>query len=145
MYRVGPIRPREPSTSEGDPGQRRAATPGRRQCFTLSITREVRQRVHTLSSALLVLDDETVAVKHLDGDRVAVHVTLVDADTDTARVAGLPERVRLITLGGGFAAGGRSSFGRGVATAVKEQVFYAHPDRGRAGSLADHAAADDGC
>lgn len=74
---------------------------------TLSIRRDSR-RVHRLSPALLVLDDAgQLAVKHLDDDRVVVSpVTLVDADTDAARVAGLPERVRLITLGGGFVAAG---------------------------------------
>ncbi|TFH88516.1 efflux RND transporter periplasmic adaptor subunit [Billgrantia azerbaijanica] len=75
---------------------------------TLSITRDTR-RVHRLSPALLVLDDAgELAVKHLDGDdRVVVsRVTLVDANAEAARVAGLPERVRLITLGGGFVTAG---------------------------------------
>lgn len=61
--------------------------------------------VHRLSPALLVLDDEgQLSVKHLDEqDRVAVsRVNLVQADADAARVAGLPENVRLITLGGGL-------------------------------------------
>jgi multidrug efflux system membrane fusion protein len=61
--------------------------------------------VHRLSPALLVLDDEgQLSVKHLDDqDRVTVsRVSLVQADADAARVAGLPDSVRLITLGGGL-------------------------------------------
>lgn len=71
---------------------------------TLEITLPER-RVHRLSPALLELDDEgRLAVKHLDeDDRVRLdRVELVDADAREARVAGLPERIRLITLGGGF-------------------------------------------
>ncbi|MDZ7853702.1 MAG: efflux RND transporter periplasmic adaptor subunit [Halomonas sp.] len=63
------------------------------------------RQVHRLSPALLELDgDGQLAVKHLDtDDRVLLTpIELVGADTETARVAGLPERVRLITLGGGF-------------------------------------------
>lgn len=61
--------------------------------------------VHRLSPALLVLDDEgQLSVKHLDDqDRVTVsNVSLVQANAEAARVAGLPENVRLITLGGGL-------------------------------------------
>ncbi|WP_416137664.1 efflux RND transporter periplasmic adaptor subunit [Halomonas sp. HK25] len=75
---------------------------------TLMITLPERQ-VHRLSPALLELDDDgQLAVKHLDGDDRVVRtpVTLVDAATDEARVAGLPARVRLITLGGGLVAAG---------------------------------------
>ncbi|MCG6658635.1 efflux RND transporter periplasmic adaptor subunit [Halomonas campisalis] len=71
---------------------------------SLSITLPARN-VHRLSPALLELDaDNRLRVKHLDDqDRVvATPVTLVEADASVARVAGLPERVRLITLGGGF-------------------------------------------
>ncbi|MEQ6916068.1 efflux RND transporter periplasmic adaptor subunit [Halomonas aquatica] len=67
------------------------------------------RRVHRLSPALLELDEKgQLAVKRLDeDDRVVISpVELVDADADTARVAGLPERIRLITLGGGFVDGG---------------------------------------
>lgn len=67
------------------------------------------RRVHRLSPALLELDEEgRLAVKHLDDDdRVRRdRVELVDTVTGEARVAGLPERVRLITLGGGFVAPG---------------------------------------
>ncbi len=75
---------------------------------TLVITLPERQ-VHRLSPALLELDDDgQLAVKHLDGEERVLRtpVTLVDASTDEARVAGLPERVRLITLGGGLVAPG---------------------------------------
>jgi len=71
---------------------------------TLAITLPER-RVHRLSPALLVLDpDGELAVKHLDADDrvVQTRVTLVDADLETARVAGLPDPVRLITLGAGL-------------------------------------------
>ena len=47
-------------------------------------------------------------MKHLDDDDRVVRtaVELVDAATDETRVAGLPERVRLITLGGGLVSAG---------------------------------------
>ncbi|MGJ7457968.1 efflux RND transporter periplasmic adaptor subunit [Halomonas sp. MA07-2] len=75
---------------------------------TLVVTLPERQ-VHRLSPALLELGDGgQLVVKHLDDeDRVVrTPVTLVDASTDEARVAGLPPRVRLITLGGGLVAPG---------------------------------------
>ncbi len=67
------------------------------------------RRVQRLSPALLTLDAEgRLAVKHLDdADRVvASPVTLVDADTRVARVTGLPDPVRLITLGGALVKAG---------------------------------------
>lgn len=67
------------------------------------------REVHSLSPALLELDDEgQLRIKHLDEhDRVLRSpVSLVDADARTARVAGLPQAIRLITLGGGFVAAG---------------------------------------
>jgi multidrug efflux system membrane fusion protein len=82
--------------------------PDRRRLAGASATIEItlpERRVHRLSPALLELDDEgRLAVKHLDeDDRVQVdRVELVDADAREARVAGLPEHIRLITLGGGF-------------------------------------------
>ena len=75
---------------------------------TLVITLPERQ-VHRLSPALLELDDEgQLAVKHLDDDDRVVRtpVTLVETATEEARVAGLPPRVRLITLGGGLVSPG---------------------------------------
>lgn len=75
---------------------------------TLIITLPER-RVQRLSPALLALDpDGELVVKHLDAaDRVVqTPVTLVDADLETARVTGLPDPVRLITLGAGMVAVG---------------------------------------
>ncbi|MFO7648540.1 efflux RND transporter periplasmic adaptor subunit [Halomonas campaniensis] len=86
--------------------------PQRRRLAGASATLRIalpERRVHRLSPALLELDAEgRLAVKHLvEDDRVAQSpVQLVDADAREARVAGLPERVRLITLGGGFVAPG---------------------------------------
>ena len=71
---------------------------------TLAITLPER-RVHRLSPALLALNpDGELAIKHLDADNRVVQtpVTLVDADLESARVAGLPDSVRLITLGAGM-------------------------------------------
>lgn len=71
---------------------------------TLEITLPERQ-AHRLSPALLVLDDGgRLGVKTLDDDdRVAFQrVSLVAMESHLAWVTGLPERVRLITLGGGF-------------------------------------------
>ncbi|MDY7115609.1 efflux RND transporter periplasmic adaptor subunit [Halomonas sp. SSL-5] len=75
---------------------------------TLAITLPER-RVHRLSPALLALDPAgELVVKHLDADDRVVQtpVTLVDADLETARVSGLPDPVRLITLGAGMVAVG---------------------------------------
>ncbi len=75
---------------------------------TLAITLPERE-VHHFSPALLELDDEgRLRVKHLDeADRVvSTPVSLVAADATQARVAGLPETIRLITLGSGFVAPG---------------------------------------
>ncbi len=69
------------------------------------IIRLPERQVHELSPALLELDGEgRLAVKHLDDDDrvVLTPVELVSADADTARVAGLPDHIRLINLGGGF-------------------------------------------
>ncbi|MGR4067349.1 efflux RND transporter periplasmic adaptor subunit [Billgrantia sp. C5P2] len=65
--------------------------------------------VHRFSPALLELDDEgRLRVKHLDDDDqvVSTPIDLVAADASEARVAGLPETIRLITLGSGFVAPG---------------------------------------
>nr|WP_298374077.1 efflux RND transporter periplasmic adaptor subunit [uncultured Halomonas sp.] len=71
---------------------------------TLDIALPVRQ-AHALSPALLILDDEgRLGVKYLDDDdkiRFAP-VTLLTADAVQTWVTGLPETVRLITLGGGY-------------------------------------------
>ncbi|MCH4563418.1 efflux RND transporter periplasmic adaptor subunit [Halomonas sp. EGI 63088] len=87
-----------------NPARRRLAGASASLIVTLPV-----RRVHRLSPALLELDEAgRLAVKILDEeDRVVRRrVTLVDADAGEARVAGLPERVRLITLGGGFVAPG---------------------------------------
>lgn len=75
---------------------------------TLSIALPVRE-VHHFSPALLELDDQgRLRVKHLDENDqvVSTHVSLVSADATQAHVSGLPETIRLITLGGGFVAPG---------------------------------------
>ncbi|WP_111413870.1 efflux RND transporter periplasmic adaptor subunit [Billgrantia lactosivorans] len=75
---------------------------------TLAITLPERE-VHRFSPALLELDAEgRLRVKHLDEDDrvVSTPVGLVSADATAARVTGLPDTIRLITLGGGFVAPG---------------------------------------
>tara|TARA_R110000824_G_scaffold208405_6_gene394088 strand:- start:6071 stop:7201 length:1131 start_codon:yes stop_codon:yes gene_type:complete len=70
----------------------------------LTITLPPRQ-VHTLSPALLSLNSEgQLAIKHLDeNDQVQqTTVELVSADTQRAYVTGLPDPLRLITLGAGM-------------------------------------------
>ncbi|WP_027967212.1 efflux RND transporter periplasmic adaptor subunit [Halomonas halocynthiae] len=65
--------------------------------------------VHRVSPGLLHLTaDGRLALKHLDTqNRVILDpVELVSSDADQARVAGLPEHIRLITLGAGFVAPG---------------------------------------
>ncbi|QJQ96895.1 MULTISPECIES: efflux RND transporter periplasmic adaptor subunit [Halomonadaceae] len=67
------------------------------------------RQAHRLSPALLVLDDQgQIGIKALDNeDRVVFHrVDLLTADSRQAWISGLPDRVRLITLGGGFVAVG---------------------------------------
>ncbi|HAA44194.1 MAG: RND family efflux transporter MFP subunit [Halomonas sp. 54_146] len=63
------------------------------------------RRVHTLSPALLSLNSEgQLAVKHVDdNDHVQqTAIELVSADIQRAYVAGLPDPLRLITLGAGM-------------------------------------------
>ncbi|RBI69688.1 efflux RND transporter periplasmic adaptor subunit [Vreelandella sulfidaeris] len=70
----------------------------------LTITLPPRQ-VHTLSPALLSLNSEgQLAVKHLDEDDQVQQtaVELVSADIQRAYVTGLPDPLRLITLGAGM-------------------------------------------
>ncbi|SHE35446.1 membrane fusion protein, multidrug efflux system [Modicisalibacter ilicicola DSM 19980] len=71
---------------------------------TLDIALPSRQ-AHRLSPALLILDDRgRLGVKHLDdSDTVRfTPVSLLTADAHQTWVTGLPDQVRLITLGGGF-------------------------------------------
>ncbi|HET6522211.1 MAG TPA: efflux RND transporter periplasmic adaptor subunit [Geminicoccaceae bacterium] len=65
---------------------------------------------HRVSSALLALDDAgAVGVKAVDdGDVVAFHpARVVRAEADAVWLAGLPERLRLITVGQGFVRAGQ--------------------------------------
>lgn len=84
------------------------ANPEQRRLAGASATIELTlpsRRVHRLSPALLVLDEQgQLAIKHLDDqDRVVRDtIELISSDDEEARVTGLPERIRLITLGGGF-------------------------------------------
>ncbi|MGQ4879614.1 efflux RND transporter periplasmic adaptor subunit [Billgrantia sp. LNSP4103-1] len=86
--------------------------PARRRLAGASATLAIalpEREVHRFSPALLELDEEgRLRVKHLDeNDRVVgTPVDLVAADTSEARVTGLPETIRLITLGSGFVAAG---------------------------------------
>jgi len=87
------------------------------------IIRLPERQVHRLSPALLELDASgDLAVKHLDeADRVVLTpVELVSADADIARVSGLPERIRLITLGGGFVEAGERVAAVPVETATPQ-------------------------
>ncbi|GGX87373.1 hypothetical protein GCM10007160_13390 [Litchfieldella qijiaojingensis] len=105
-------------SSRADPSTRtftieaQADNPDRRRLggasATLNITLPERQ-AHTLSPALLVLDGAGhLGVKTLDEhNRVEFQrVTLLSTDNHRAWVGGLPRRVRLITLGGGFVEAG---------------------------------------
>ncbi|WP_148253096.1 efflux RND transporter periplasmic adaptor subunit [Aidingimonas lacisalsi] len=71
---------------------------------TLSIALPERQ-AHAISPALLALNDEgRLGVKAVDDDDRVVFqpVTRLATNSDRAWVTGLPEQVRLITLGGGL-------------------------------------------
>ncbi|GAB2790721.1 multidrug efflux RND transporter periplasmic adaptor subunit VmeJ [Halomonas shantousis] len=68
------------------------------------------RQAHRLSPALLALDEQgRLGVKHVDAqDRVRfTPVELLSADASRAWVDGLPEQLRLITLGGGFVTPGQ--------------------------------------
>ncbi|MGC3873198.1 efflux RND transporter periplasmic adaptor subunit [Halomonas sp. GXIMD04776] len=71
---------------------------------TLEIALPARQ-AHALSPALLILDEQGhLGVKYVDdNDTVRFSsVTLLTADATQTWVTGLPETVRLVTLGGGY-------------------------------------------
>ncbi|TDX33039.1 multidrug efflux system membrane fusion protein [Modicisalibacter xianhensis] len=84
------------------------ANPERRRIAGASATLEIalpERQAHRLSPARLVLDEQgQLGVKHLAPDDTVefTPVSLISADATQAWVAGLPEEVRLITLGGGF-------------------------------------------
>lgn len=66
-------------------------------------------RAHPVSPALLALDDAgALGVKVIDADnRVRFHhVQVVRAEPDTVWVSGLPEQVRIVTVGAGFVGDG---------------------------------------
>lgn len=68
------------------------------------------QQAHRISPALLILDEHGQLGVHAidDDDRVVIHeVRLLAANNREAWITGLPERVRLITLGGGFVSAGQ--------------------------------------
>ena len=78
---------------------------------------------HRLSPALLTLNDEgELGVKSVDGDdRVVFHpATVVRAGADAVWLAGLPERLRLITVGQGFVRPGDRV--RAIPEATLEEV-----------------------
>ncbi|MGY4878757.1 efflux RND transporter periplasmic adaptor subunit [Vreelandella aquamarina] len=69
------------------------------------------RQVHTLSPALLNLNDQgQLAIKHvIEGNEVAqTAIELISADTERAYVAGLPDPVKLITLGAGLVSPGET-------------------------------------
>jgi multidrug efflux system membrane fusion protein len=66
--------------------------------------------VHTLSAALLTLaDDGTVGVKVVDNDSRAKFypVEIAGASPEGMQVTGLPDKIRLITVGQGFVTEGQ--------------------------------------
>lgn len=90
----------------------------------LTITLPPRQ-VHTLSPALLSLNSQgQLAVKHLDENNQVQQtpVELVSADTQRAYVAGLPNPLRLITLGAGMVETGET-----VAPVAVEEAIISQP------------------
>lgn len=69
-----------------------------------------RIRVHTLSAALLTLaDDGTVGVKVVDNDSRArfYPVEIAGSSPEGMQVTGLPDKIRLITVGQGFVTEGQ--------------------------------------
>lgn len=94
------------------------------------------RQVHTLSPALLQLTTNgELAVKHVDDDGLVEQtaVELISADTRQAYVAGLPDSVRLITLGAGLVEPGER---------VESVPEDASKDTSQARQGAAHASAD---
>lgn len=84
------------------------------QRFTAGVSAELRisyqeMPAHQVASSLLALDDDgRLGVKAVDGDDQVVFLPadIVRADGDWVWLAGLPERLRLITVGQGFVRAG---------------------------------------
>tara|TARA_R110002049_G_scaffold218256_3_gene389727 strand:- start:824 stop:1957 length:1134 start_codon:yes stop_codon:yes gene_type:complete len=94
----------------------------------LTITLPPRQ-VHTLSPALLSLNSEgQLAVKHLDENNEVQQtaVELVSADIQHAYVTGLPDPLRLITLGAGMVDTGET-----VTPVPAEDAIISQPQAGQ--------------
>jgi multidrug efflux system membrane fusion protein len=75
------------------------------------VVREPEVAAHRVSAAILVLaDDGTIGIKSVDPDgRVRFHrAEIAKAETDAVWLAGLAERLRIITTGQGFVAVGES-------------------------------------
>ncbi|MGE6606407.1 efflux RND transporter periplasmic adaptor subunit [Halomonas sp. NPDC076908] len=107
----------------------------------LTITLPPRQ-VHTLSPALLSLNSEgQLAVKHLDeNDQVQqTAVEMVSADIQRAYVTGLPDPLRLITLGAGMV-----DVGQTVDPVTAEETTSAQPSSPHASSTVFRPAARTG-
>jgi multidrug efflux system membrane fusion protein len=90
--------------------------------------REPEIAAHRLSAAILVLaDDGTIGIKTVDPDgTVRFHrAEVAKAETDAVWLAGLPERLQIITTGQGFVAVGEKV---GVEI-VPEETTIATPVR----------------
>ena len=73
------------------------------------VVREPAILAHRVSAAILVLaDDGEIGIKAVDADGAVrfYPARIVKADTDAVWLAGLPERLRVITTGQGFVAAG---------------------------------------
>lgn len=104
--------------SQADPATRtfrvELEVPSQAKDFAAGLTAELRVaygrlRAHRLPASLLALDEQgRVGIKAVDhDDQVVFHpVEIVRAEGDTLWVAGLPERLRVITVGQGFVRAG---------------------------------------
>ncbi|MBZ2188509.1 efflux RND transporter periplasmic adaptor subunit [Alcanivorax sp. JB21] len=117
------------------------ANPAQRRLAGASATLDIalpERPAHRLSPALLVLDDDgKLAVRHLDDDdRVLLtRVRLLSATSRAAWVSGLPEHVRLITVGGGFVAEGDQVDPRQEAEEETKEAPPSTPGEGQTGEL----------
>jgi multidrug efflux system membrane fusion protein len=104
--------------SQADPATRtfrvELEVPNQAEGFAAGLTAELRvvygrMRAHRLPASLLALDEQgRVGVKAVDqNDQVVFHpAEIVRAEGDALWVAGLPERLRVITVGQGFVRAG---------------------------------------